>query len=383
MGAQSRSSEMLQQIYEAWIEANQNAAQAARSLGIPASTFKEALSECKAKGMHLSDGARSAVQSAGLSGLEAKAGWIVNVDPETGSRQSTYWRAPDTPVEDILDRIKSAFDGITPASPAIAPAAVMADLCTVYPIFDMHLGMLAWADETGAQDYDTRIAADDVRYAFAKIAALTPASDTAIVLIGGDFFHADTDEAVTKRSRHSLDVDGRIFKVLDLGIQLVAETVEALLHKHENVIVRVLRGNHDEDSHRVLSFSLAERYRQESRITVEKNPRDLFMKQWGRCLIAAHHGDKAKPERLTLYLSDVCEFWSATRHRYCFTGHIHHDQARDTGPLRWESLRAFCPPDAYASGMGYATRRALQSLTFHKADGLVLRAIDPIERQTK
>jgi hypothetical protein len=30
--------------------------------------------------------------------------------------------------------------------------------------------------------------------------------------------------------------------------------------------------------------------------------------------------------------------------------------------------------------MGYAGRRALQALVFDKKDGLVLRAIDPIER---
>jgi hypothetical protein len=30
--------------------------------------------------------------------------------------------------------------------------------------------------------------------------------------------------------------------------------------------------------------------------------------------------------------------------------------------------------------MGYAGRRAMQALTFHRRDGLVLRAIDPIER---
>jgi hypothetical protein len=83
---------------------------------------------------------------------------------------------------------------------------------------------------------------------------------------------------------------------------------------------------------------------------------------------------------MTLYLSDVCPFWSDTRHRFCFTGHVHHDHSKDIGPLKWESLRAFTAPDAYASGMGYASRRALQAITFHKRDGVVLRAIDPIER---
>ena len=60
------------------------------------------------------------------------------------------------------------------------------------------------------------------------------------------------------------------------------------------------------------------------------------------------------------------------------TGHVHHDQAKDIGPLRWESLRAFAPPDAYAASMGYGARRALQSITFDAEDGMVLRAIDPI-----
>ncbi len=83
---------------------------------------------------------------------------------------------------------------------------------------------------------------------------------------------------------------------------------------------------------------------------------------------------------MALYLSDVCPVWSEARHRHYLTGHVHHDAAKDFGPLRWESLRAFAPPDAYAASMGYAGRRALQSLTFHKHDGLVLRALDPIER---
>jgi hypothetical protein len=118
----------------------------------------------------------------------------------------------------------------------------------------------------------------------------------------------------------------------------------------------------------------------EPRVEVDKSPRDLFMLQWGKCAIFAHHGDKGKPQQMALYLSDVCPFWSDTRHRHYLVGHVHHDHAKDLGPLRYESLRAFCPPDAYAASMGYGGRRALQSMTFDRRDGLVLRALDPIER---
>lgn len=283
--------------------------------------------------------------------------------------------------EAVADRIRAALEGMEPAEPVLAPESVMADLCAVYPLMDAHVGMMAWGRETGSQDYDLGHAAQDMRHAFAKVLALTPAAEQAILLIGGDYFHSDDTRSETPANRHKLDVDGRFWKVLDVGIGIIAETIHRLLQKHANVLVRVLRGNHDPHSSMTLNFALAEHYRNDARVMVEKDPRDLFMFQWGKCAIFAHHGDKGKPQQMALYLSDVCPFWSQTRHRHYLTGHVHHDHAKDLGPLRHESLRAFCPPDAYAAGMGYGGRRALQSMTFHKADGLVLRALDPIDRE--
>ena len=304
------------------------------------------------------------------------------IPPKDGEIGYSLMLKPEAePPEAVAERIRTALEGLVPSEPVVAPESVMADLCAVYPLMDAHVGMLAWGRETGAQDYDLEHAAKDMRHAFAKVLAMTPAAHQAVLLIGGDYFHSDDTRAETPANRHKLDVDGRFFKVLDVGIGIIAETIHRLLQKHASVLVRVLRGNHDPHSSLTLNFALAERYRNEPRITVEKEPRDLFMMQWGKCAIFAHHGDKGKPQQMALYLSDICPFWSQTRHRHYLTGHVHHDQAKDLGPLRYESLRAFCPPDAYAAGMGYGARRALQSLTFHKQDGLVLRALDPIERE--
>jgi DNA repair exonuclease SbcCD nuclease subunit len=302
-------------------------------------------------------------------------------DDEPG--YSVMLRPDAQPPEAVAERIREALEGMVPAEPVVAPENVMADLCAFYMLMDAHVGMLAWGRETGSQDYDLEHAAKDMRHAFAKVLALTPAAEQAVLLIGGDFFHSDDTRAETPANRHKLDVDGRFWKIVDVGIGIIAETVARLLTKHAKLHVRVLRGNHDPHSSMTLNFALAERYRNEPRVMVEKEPRDLFMMQWGKCAIFAHHGDKGKPQQMALYLSDVCPFWSQTRHRHYLTGHVHHDQAKDLGPLRYESLRAFCPPDAYAAGMGYGARRALQSITFHKQDGLVLRALDPIDRDER
>lgn len=353
---------------------------AGEELGLNDSTVSRHVRLARERGLHLSEGARQSMHNAGLSGGEIRGGWIHNYDDEGKKTGTTRWTAPDVDAETIIDQIREAFTGIPPAPVISAPDYTTGNLATVYPLMDVHLGLMAWGKETGGPDYDLKIAQADMHYAFGKILTLTPPSDTAILIIGGDFFHADDTNNQTPAHKHTLDVDGRHFKIADTGVSLLSAVVENLLHKHRSVIVRVLRGNHDEHMHVILTFALSERYRDNERVEVEKDPRDLFMRQWGRCLIAAHHGDKAPPERLTLYLSDVCPYWSETRHRHCFTGHIHKDQAKDIGPLKWESLRAFTPPDSYAAGMGYSGRRAMQALTFDKQDGLVLRAMDPIER---
>jgi hypothetical protein len=278
----------------------------------------------------------------------------------------------------MLARIRDAFEGMEPAPPIPAPEHVAADLLTLYPLFDVHFGMRAWSQETGSEDYDTKLAAEQLKEALPRVCALSPPSAVALLYIGGDLFHADDNNAETPQSKHRLDVDGRHMKVMDLGIELVGWTIEWLLGKHGEVIVEVKRGNHDPHAHLVLLYAIRERYRNCERVKVVVNPRDLFYYQWGRTLIAGHHGDKAKPEQLAMLLADVVPYWSQTRHRYVYTGHVHHDRARDIAGIKWESLRAFAPLDAWAAGQGYSSRRSLQAMTYHKSTGLVLRAYDPV-----
>jgi hypothetical protein len=345
------------------------------------STLRRQYREGIQRGLHLSPGARGVVNAASLSGTEATGGWLHSYDAEGRKLGATYWRAPtqDLP-DDTIDRIRAAFEGMAPAPPVPQPERVMADLCNVFPMFDVHWGMLAWGRETNGQDYDLELAASDLNQAVESVVGMVPFAKQAVIIIGGDFFHVDDSSNETPKSRHKQDTAAKYQKIVATAIDSLKLAVARIQSRHERTLIRVIRGNHDEHSHTVLTFALAERYRNDSTVTVERNPSELFMFQWGRSAIFAHHGDKAPPERQALYLSDICPFWSETRHRHYYTGHIHKDVARDVGPLRWESLRAFCPPDSYAAGMGYASRRALRADTYHVRNGRVLTAHDPIER---
>lgn len=288
---------------------------------------------------------------------------------------SIYYKTPAQD-EAVQDWWVDAFKDIPAYEPQ--PVDVQAsNLLSVYPVFDLHHGMLAWSDETGHQDYDLDLAASDLRNAMARLDKMTPVGGEALLILGGDTLHINDQTNATPQSKHQLDADGRYYKVLDTAIKSIAWLIEHLAHRHDKVKVRVLRGNHDIESHLALSFALAERYRDISRIVIEKTPHDLFLHKHGQCMIAAHHGDKSPPQRLAMMIADVCTFWSETRHRHILTGHIHHDSAKDFPGVKWQSLRAFCPPDAY--GAGFSSRRALRVMVFDDKKGLVLTAEDGVE----
>lgn len=280
--------------------------------------------------------------------------------------------------EDLLARVAEAFADI-PAYVAQDSVFAWSDLLTVYPVMDLHMGMYAWSEETGGDDYDLQLAENDIKRAFGSLAALTPPSGDALLILGGDTLHADNQNNETPKSKHKLDVDGRQFKVLDTAVRAIAWMVDHLANRHAKVTVRVLAGNHDPASHLILTFALAERYRNIERIVIDKSPMDLLMFRHGNSLIAAHHGDKAGPQRLAMMIADVCPFWSEVRHRHILTGHIHHESAKDFPGIKWESLRAFCPQDAY--GAMFAPRRAMQAMVFDYNKGRVLTASDPIGRE--
>ncbi len=374
------SDDVIRQTYDAFIECGNNQTKAANSLGISRESVQRRLRQYRERGLHLSEGGRKAMERTDLNGVEIAGGYRHFYDPDGKKLETVRWNAPKEKIalEDFLERAKEAFSNIPKAPSIPAPKHTDSDLLTLYPVFDLHYGMHAWGLETGYDDYDIKLAAADLDSSVGHVMALSPNSEAAIVLIGGDFFHGDDNTNQTPKSRNPLDVDGRHYKVLDSGVELVATLIDRVARKHNSVTVRVIRGNHDERSHMTLTLALAQRYRGHGRIVVEKSPMDIFMYQWGKCLIAAHHGDKQKPEQLAMVLAEICPFWSASPYRIVFTGHRHSQQSEDFPGIVWERLRAFCPPDA--CGAQFAPRRAMHAITFNRNSGIATRAQDPIQR---
>jgi len=371
MPAQPISDEKLREAVLA-VEQFKGIGPAARAMGIPRQTLQSRIRQAEARGLRETDPAIQAGMDAVGTTVTPSGMWIKTKPDADGISRSIYIRPPSAQ-DDVLERIKAAFEDMEPAQPVAPPEAVFSDLCTVYPIADAHLGLRAWSKETGS-DYDTDIAAERLRSWVAQCVASSPASETAIILDVGDFTHANDDTYQTPRSKHVLDVDTRMFRTLDVGIATLGGAVESALTKHKTVHVCILPGNHDATIYLAVMFALAERYRNEPRVVVHKQPGEFFLHEFGRVMIAAHHGDKAKPDRLVHFVADeFAEAWGRTKHRFLFTGHLHHAKVQDIGGMKHEQLRAVTERDAYAVSHAYSARAQLQAITFHRERGEIQR----------
>lgn len=347
--------------------------EAARVLGIPRSTLQDRYNKAVSLGYHVSEGIQQSVNSSKLGFNEAKAGWIVDVDKETGSRRSTYWKAPEIAQESLIDAIKTAFEGITPAQPIPAPLYADSDLLTIYPIPDAHVAQLSDEDETG-EEYNTLIAVNRIKSWVGQLVKASPASGTAIILGVGDLTHGNDQTNQTPQSKHQLDVATRHFRTLNMTIEAMATAVELAAAKHDLVIVRILPGNHDRDAYMAVMFALSERYRDNERINVHRVPGEFFAHEFGKVMIVSHHGDKSRADRMVMYMADTYpELWGRTKYRFLFTGHLHHAKMQDIGGVQFEQLRAVTAKDAYAASHAFSARAQLQAITMHRERGEVSR----------
>ena len=296
---------------------------------------------------------------------------------------SAYFQTPrETDTESLIDRVADAFKDI----PAYVPQAVdlsHSDLLTVWPLYDLHAGMLADSQETRSDDYDLTLFKSDLINAVSRLNQRVPSGGHALVILGGDTLHTNDYTNETPGHKHKLDADSRFEKITDIAIEAICHAIEEIASRNARLSIVVLRGNHDESSHIILKSALKQRYRNSDRIdfpAVSGAARsDVFWIQHGKVMIAAHHGDKMKPQTLAMICADQCRFWSDTRHRVILTGHRHHLRVEDMPGVSHYTMRAFAPADAYGANFGGV--RGLQAMVFDEAQGLIAQFHDNLGRE--
>lgn len=285
-------------------------------------------------------------------------------------------------LEHLIRAIKEACEDVPAVAPVTAamPSTLPADQLSVYPMGDPHVGMYAWAEETGAS-YDLEIAERLLFGAVDHLAGLAPLGSTALVLDLGDFFHSDHQGNTTRKSGHQLDVDSRWAKVLRCGIRVMYRQIDRLLLQHCHVHVRCEIGNHDDHTSVMLGLALEQRYRDEPRVTIHTTPAKFFYFEWGRCLLGSTHLDTVKPEQLPGIMAvDQHEAWGRTRWRQWYTGHEHHQRVKDLLGCTVETFRTTAAADSWHAAHGYRSDRDMRLDVWHRERGMTHRHIVGVEQ---
>lgn len=273
----------------------------------------------------------------------------------------------------IDEMARSLADSLTPLPTITPPTYTDADLLCVIPMGDPHFGMMAWAAESG-DNFDLHIAEQLTFDAVDRLVSLSPPSKTAILLNLGDFFHADNSSNRTPHSGNSLDVDGRFQKIASVGFRAMIRCVTRMLERHENVIVRNNRGNHDPHQAYMLSMAMAAFFHDNPRVSVDMSPSGFWYFRFGEVLIGSVHGDGAKLVDLpSIMACDVKHDWAASTFRVWHCGHFHHDQLKDYRGCTVETHRTLAAKDAWHAYQGYRSYRDMKCIVYHRQFGEVNR----------
>ena len=296
---------------------------------------------------------------------------------ETG-KVKLQWLKSDVPREQFLDAFKSVIEDLAatlPAKPAITPPlSTVDDLATLYISNDLHLGLLAWNQESGT-DYNLELATAQLRSAYDYLFECSPASRVGIVVDLGDLLEADNQKNVTPKSGNVLSVDSRYPKVLRAAYEALIYAVDKALQKHEIVYFYNIEGNHDVSSGHAIREVIRTAFRDNPRVIVNESPAPIKYHQHGQVLLQFAHGDGMKMRQAGEVMAHDCQdIFSSTKYRYSHLGHFHTDSVYDGKLCRVESHRNLAPTNAWAFHMGYrAQPGTMKSITYSASRGEISR----------
>lgn len=274
---------------------------------------------------------------------------------------------------EALDEFKR---DIPRAEPVPAPALVNANLCAQYTLTDLHMNMLADAEENGDSDYSLEIAEKLIYDWFATAVSLAPQAHTAVFAQIGDMFHFDSMEAVTPAHRHLLDASARPHRMVRAGIRLINRITSLLLQKHQHVHVIIAKANHDPYSSVWLRETFADKYENEPRLTVDTSAREYYAYEFGNVALFYHHGHKRGIGNIdAVFVGMFREMFGRCAYSYGHIGHLHNDEVKETPLMKIERHRTLAPADAYAAGGGYLSKRDGKVIVYHRDFGEVSRLI--------
>jgi hypothetical protein len=139
----------------------------------------------------------------------------------------------------------------------------------------------------------------------------------------------------------------------------------------------VVNGNHDETLSWAFQRILAERFRNDGRVTVSGAYTGRQYITYGRNLLGFAHGHRAKKKLPQVMALEQPAAWSSCPYREWHTGHLHHQSAEWSRPIETidgvlvRIAPSLSPPDDYHATNGWVGQReAMEAFVYDAGGGL-------------
>ena len=228
-------------------------------------------------------------------------------------------------------------------------------------VFDLHLGKLCWEDETG-QDQSLQSAYDIGLRTVEAMANRCGEVNQILFPIGNDFLHIDTLFGTTTAGTRQ-DMDSRPHKVFKKGFKLLCEQIKVMAQIAPVKVITV-PGNHDTMSAFHIGLCAEAFFDSCPHIVFNNDPTFRKYEKVGNTLIGFSHQSKDDPKLTDLPMIMAQEnrsngFWSNTEWAEFHTAHTHkkrkveyltcHDK---TGVVVY-TIPSICATDAWHSQKGF------------------------------
>jgi hypothetical protein len=299
---------------------------------------------------------------------------------ETSDGNTRTWKEKETnhlfaidltvkPVQSVLstDYIVQVFEELeTPKIKEIKykPGQFLFEL----PIMDLHLGKLAWGEETG-DDYDLKIAEKNYKESVSDLigkALIIGTYEEILFPVGQDFFHIDNSTSATTAGT-TVDTDSRWEKMFAVGVNLLVWTIEQL-RQIAPIKIMYVPGNHDKILSYCAVYTLYARYKECQGVNVDLSPTPRKYYRYGVNLIGFSHGKEGK--RIEHLMQQECpEDWGKTLYREWHLGDLHHEEAKEIGGVKIRRISSITATDAWHAEKGYKSIRMAQAFIWDKEKG--------------
>jgi predicted phosphodiesterase len=285
----------------------------------------------------------------------------------------------------VFNNIREEFiEDIKKLSPKIdkisyKPRVDKSPLLLEINVFDLHLGKIAWAEETN-HEYNLEIASTLFNNCINEfISECQDKNIERIVLpIGNDFFNSDRSHPFNSTTKGTpQEEDARWQKTFRLGRQLLVDAINKL-HQIAPVDVIMVPGNHDFERNFYLGDSLESWFYNNENETVDNsaNPRKYY--KYGKVLIGYTHGNEEKVTDLPLIMANEKPTeWALSTFREFHLGHEHRKKEikfKSTEEYQGVIIRYFnslSATDSWHHKRGYiGAKRSAEALLWDKEKGL-------------